>query len=298
MGTLRGLAMVVLGAALLAGPAGPARAEQAGKVSLKPTLFSGLNKDQFTPALTFSAVYGKRLWGPAGEAAELKGDLEGKLEGAVAANPDLNPMPIALETRLGLAWLIQPPKEMAPPGDMIDQDKAKRFRAYFGASLVGAAETDQARDNQDVSLAAQLSYTNLVHHGWYGLLPHAWVRFELARDLSSEAAARLGAEDETYTRLRADATWIVNLPHYLDSLKDSLPGSQVIVDLRYHREFGRDHAWNDAGRDQAFYGALFLALGEKPWGVKWLGDVFLGLSAGRQPPNLENLTTLMIGKAL
>ena len=267
-------------------------------MELSPALFSSFWDDHYSLGVKFSVGYtGTRKidWldqnstgGDADIAQRLRYLFKARMKGSLAVEPEANPDPLYLEAQWGVRYSYV---ELV---DFRKENVDEPLSYYFAGSLMGRLESDQMQDNRLASFGAHLNAVNDNNSGFRGLIPDIGLHCEVARDCSSPAARRQGAENETFTRFRATASRVILLANYWKDPFPFLKSAKLIFDLRYYKEFERAEQWNDQGLDEAFYGAFTFSLGNV-FKIPHVSDVFLRLSAGRLPPNLEEASTITLG---
>jgi hypothetical protein len=274
------------------------KAESPLKLELSPALFSSIEDDQYSLGAKFKVEYdgtkkidwlGKKGKGGGSDwANRLRYRFNARMAGSVAVEPEANPDPLYLQAQWGVRYQNAELQELG----VINDTEALSF--FLEGSLMGRMESDQSQDNRVASLGAHFSAVSDNNSGLWGLVPEIGLHFELARDLSSPAARREAAEDQTFRRFRATASRVINLDEYWKEAPPFLKSTKFIFDLRYYKEFERADGWNDQGLDEAWYGAFTFSLGDV-FKIPHVSDLFLRLSAGRLPPSLEEVTTLTLG---
>lgn len=130
--------------------------------------------------------------------------------GALAADADLNPEPVALDVAGGLAISLAKPRVITFDPANVDAPGTAMAFDYGDVSLAaqGHVETNQRRTEARAALGAELVYTHDRQGGIWPFLPSLYAVVGFARPLASELRDSLGVpDDESYLRLAAGGAW-------------------------------------------------------------------------------------------
>ena len=285
------------------------------------------DESEFSPGIIFDLGYTNKAGNPAAECKEkccqeFKPECDAcikectkalwvdhaygcQLTGALAENADINPDPISLNAHYGLFLLRAPTAKLQGENEnsktltakLKGEDETTELTATMRLALSGNIESDQNQENQIASAGAYFSFRNYTYKDWWQAIPDFSLRMEAAQDLDSEAAALHGSENDSFSRFKAEASHALWLSQLTDVKGGFLEYSSLLLEARYHREFGRTESWKAEGLEEAWYGAATYSIGGLLWErYKWpVGDIFLRVSTGRLPPNLENDTRIILG---
>ncbi|HSJ62647.1 MAG TPA: hypothetical protein VK922_01955 [Gemmatimonadaceae bacterium] len=133
--------------------------------------------------------------------------------GTLAADPDANPEPVALQAAGGIAISLARPRTVAFDPDAVDAPGRAMAFDYGDVSLAAQAhvETNQRRTEARAALGAELIYTHDRQGGVWPLVPSLYASAGIARPLASELRDTLGLpDDESYVRLVAGGAWHIS----------------------------------------------------------------------------------------
>lgn len=232
-------------------------------------------------------------------------------DGMLALDEEQNRTPLTAELDLFFDTLLGQERvrndavrdAAAGTGGFISTDAANGFSAFFlETGLSARYETDQALDNRNAAVSAFLQFTNPNSGNLWTLVPSVRVSFDGV--FGAEATAGTGGNDADpgeYTRLRADAFWLVQLSALADGA--FFERSALAFAGEYTKSFDTSAAHEAADLDESL-GAWV----EYQWllddGVRLSGDYEAPLifyvrgTFGRFAPVPEEDTSVIIGLRL
>jgi len=224
------------------------------------------------------------------------GGLRIATEGTYAWDEDQNPDPLVAEVELWLQWdLYRPPR-----GGFNNVEEEMSSGYDFGTTEFGLEtrfETDQEFDNHAWAGGLQAGYLSLAEIiPGVPLTASAYANLEWVEPFESETREALSVDEEGYVRLRASAALKyklgVHLPsRYLNPI--SLHG-----DVRYYHDIDAQQEIKDEDLEEDIYwaGAVHYEINDLfNDGTAWIDAVFVRVSGGRVPPEVQDDTTIFLG---
>lgn len=286
---------MALGCALLAVSAGPTLAEPVKfGHSLRPGVLT--SRGDWTVSLDYDLKVSKRFWAEP-EAVSFRRELTlfARTDGAMAADPDLNTVPLVAQVGTRGYLNLYRPSRMEPgqePGSFKTVERGFNG-GLISLGLLAGYETDQRLDNRNYTAGAEVGYALIENQGLKALIPSVFVGYDYVRIDTSKLQRARGVDDKDSGRLRVFGSWKLPVGHLLPEVLDPL---NAHFDIRYYLCDGLPAALRARNSDEALYlaGALSYSFGDRPL-FRFVNAAWVRVADGRMLPAPKNATTVTVG---
>ena len=264
---------------------------------VKPKFISGDSFSDFAIGVSYNFAYRnssstivKTAYG------EIEPTVQAKAQGTVVSDRDLNNEALITQAQVGFSFLAGQANidDLSIETDTGDLPTDKGDWAYFDFLAIGRHETDQAFQEQNLTLGAEAGYFNIQVVGPKSFIPSLTVAYEYVHPLESDIRNDLNLEKSDHSRFRFETSLKCWVGQFL-TIK-SLEPLHLHIDFRYYLSNDLDSALEQRSLDEVTYTSAALSYKSgKNQGPLSNITYFLKYADGRIPPNTENDSTISLG---